>query len=157
MATGHNGASDILTKYWPLVAGFAMAGWALFREWASGRRRRSRETAAALSQRGALITIAQDAAKGVIQILTDENRRLSARVDEIEDEMKRLQAETTLSLRTKDSEIMLLRGDLRQALSFVSAYDKLLSEHAIEHQQPSKPFWVLADGHVASVETGDGI
>ena len=150
MATGHNGSGDVLTRFWPLVAGFAVAGWTLLREWASGRRHRDKETAAALTQRGALITIAQDAAKGVIQILTDENRRLSLRVDELEDGMKKMMSETSTAMRIKDAENLLLRGDLRQAMTFLESYEKLLTEHGVEHQQPSKAFWSLDNGQVRS-------
>lgn len=157
MATGgHDGFGEAATKYWPIAAGLAAAGWTSFKAWLSGRKAKDREAkaliAAAALQRGELVEIAQKAAKDVIKILTDENARLSKEVDDLRFEFKELQISTAKALMTKDNELMLLRGDLRQALSFAGSYDRLLTEHSIPHEKPSKPFWEIVGNEVHLVE-----
>ena len=44
--------------------------------------------------------------------------------------------------------VTLLRGDLRQALSFANSYGRLLIDHDIPHEPLAKPFWELSDDQV---------
>lgn len=143
-----------LTKLWPMITGVAIASWALVRTFLTGRRSEAQEKAAALKQKGELINIAQDAAKGVIKILNEENERLSNEVESLRREFKALQISTSAALMTKDTEILLLRGELRQALSFAGSYDRLLTEHGIPHEKPVKPFWELVNNEIKLMENG---
>lgn len=125
---------DVVTKYWPVVAGLAVAAWALLRSWFSRR---------ALSEhaKNELVTIAQNAAKGVIRILQDENDRLNARVDLLENDFGKLQTKHAEMMASKDAEITLLRGECREAMTLAMSYEHLLTENSIPHEQPIRPFW----------------
>jgi signal transduction histidine kinase len=134
--------ADLLAKYWPVVAGVCVGGWTMARSWL-------RERDLSDKAKGELITIAQNAAKDVIHTLEEDSKRLRTRVDELEDEVRELQKSGV----TKDAELSLVRGELRQWKAVAAAYEKLLEANGIPHEKPSQPFWRLDAGDRPEAET----
>lgn len=147
-----NPAEDAVTKYWPIIAGGAVAAWTVFRAWATGRRkdeeRDARETAAKLQQRNDLIGIAEEVSGKALLRLQGEVDRQAKRVSELEDEVRELHT----AMNVKDAELSLLRGELREWKARADAYEKLLEANNIPHEKPRQPFWRVDAGDSPEAE-----
>jgi uncharacterized protein HemX len=129
------GLGDALVKLWPVIAGVAVAGWTSLRAALKGRELNDRA-------RGEVITIAQKAATDMIRLLEERGVHLQKRVDDLEDEVQTLQR----GLTSKDAELALLRGQVRQWQSVALSYEAKLTEAGIAHERPRQAFWGLEAG-----------
>jgi len=134
MADGqsHETVGEAITRYWPIVAGIAGGGWLWLKE--RFRRRELSDHA-----KGEIITIAQNAATGMIAILEAEAARLRIRVDELEEVVREMGS----MMASKDADFIMLRGRYRQAMATLQLYERLLSQHGIPHDPPAEPMWEI--------------
>jgi hypothetical protein len=129
---------------WPYLLVGAPGVWAVYKQW-TARQDANRK------DRGDLVKIAQDAAGAVIQDLRDEGDRLQKRVDSLEAELSAVRKEHSETVAAKDAKILMLEGQLRQALAAADAFDRLLTANDIPHSPPTRPYFELDGGEVHSL------
>lgn len=125
---------------WLLLAAFGAPGfWAVFKQWDAGRKDGAK-------QHADLVKIAQEAAAGVIEDLQAHIDRLHTRISNLEAELNEARREHSETVASKDAEIALLRGQVRQWQALAQSYEQKLSQAGIEHELPRQPFWGLPAG-----------
>jgi hypothetical protein len=134
-------APSFLQQWGPLAGGIMVSFPPWIKMWIDGRK-------VASDERTDLIRIAQDAAASVINSLQD-------RVEALEAELTKFREESDKRLASKDAELSMLRGQLRQWMALAEAYERLLETNNIPHEKPAQPFWRVEIGHdpSAQVET----
>lgn len=142
---------DAVSKFWPLVAGFAVAIWTITRSWFARHD---------LSEKAktTLVAIAQKAAGDVIKMQSDQisiqSNQITAqakRIDQLESEFDGLQKKHSEMMASKDAEITLLRGECREAMTLAMSYERLLTENKVPHEQPIRPFWDVSGNELRAV------
>lgn len=121
----------------PSWVGYVVVGapgaWAVVKLWLDGRKDRSQ-------QRTDLIKLAQEVAADAIKSLQD-------RVEALEEELTELRKEHAQSIASKDAEIAMLRGELRQWQAIADTYERQLTDAGIPHEKPSQPIWRVPPGN----------
>lgn len=122
---------DLFKEAWPYAIVAAPGLWAVWKQWNGGK---------------SLVTVAQDAAKGVIADLRAEVERLQHDVQALESELSLARKEHADTIAAKDAELTLMRGRLRQALANVDAYERLLTANNIPHEPTRQTFYRVEAG-----------
>lgn len=125
--------ADFLKAAWPYAIVAAPGLWAVWKQWNDGRKGRSKE-------RVDLLKLAQEVAADAIKSLQD-------RVEALEEELTELRKEHAQSIASKDAEIALLRGEVRQWQALADAYERQLTEAGVPHEKPSQPIWRVPPGN----------
>lgn len=126
-----------LLKTWPYLLAAAPGVWTVYKTWNDGRTNTRKD-------RIDLIRLAQEVAKEAITHL--ENR-----IKVLEDELSQLRKEHLDTVTAKDAKILILEGQLRQALAEADAYERLLTANDIAHPKSARPFFALADGTISAM------
>lgn len=146
-----DGFEDLIGKYWGYLVVLAPGALALWRQWREQNR-------ADRKDRSDLVKIAQDAARGVIEDLREDNDRLRARLGEIEDELEQLRQEHSRAMMDKDAKITLLEGEKQQLKAQIGALERLLAHHHIELPKQGELYWSVPAGTAPppTLEPGGG-
>lgn len=115
-----------------LVAVGAPGVWAVATRWMDNHKARGKE-------RVDLVRLAEEVSAKAIA-------RLQAQIDALEAELNELRKEHADTIASKDAELALLRGQLRQALALADVYERKLTENGIPHEKPAQPFFLVPAG-----------
>ena len=142
---GHYHFGTWLKEYWPHLTVGGAGVWAVVKQLFTERRLSAKD-------KTDMATIAQDAVRDAVQILRDENSRLSGRVEELEDEIREAKESFAATLLSKDGEISLLRGELRGMLATALSYQAKLETAGVPHEKISPHYWDISGFEIKKVE-----